>query len=321
MPLMKPASDERIERLINRLTARHRLVWAARIYGHWLEHRYRDANDRSSPTTVQLWRYGRLLRDAGDYASGADVFRRMSTMLSQPGAGPEFLLQRGFDQWAHCLDAMGLHQSAAETHALGRRAASCKQREREEDGQQLRTLSPSRLLVPVASRITFIMSLAWESSDRGLNLFEDAGFLTLRDRFRTADNPGGWLHLEAKAPAERNPSYPHVALCVRMPWRFDETAHRQAALDLINAMNFENAACSVCLDPETRQITLRSRIGFAGYNDIMEPLEDTASAQHEATLNMFAEVIGSATRWETRVAELSARLRGTEQSSKATAHD
>ncbi len=309
MQIVKPASPERIDALINRLSARNRWTWAARIYGNWLADRGRDAGESSPPSSNQLWRYGRLLREAGDNLRAAEVFRQLAALVAQKGTVPSFYLQRSFDEWARCLDASGLHQSAAETRALGRRAAARRKKEREEDGEQLRTLAPSRLIRPVAARITFIMSLEWESTSDTFDRFEEEGSLTLRDRFRAGDPPGPWLAFEARAPAERDPNYPHVAVCVKFPWRFVEAGDRQLALALVNEMNVDNAACSTCLETEGGQIAVRSRIGFAGYNDeAIEPLGDIAAAQDEATLNMFAEVLGIATCWAKRIAELSCRL-------------
>lgn len=310
MQVMKPASVERIDALINRLTARKRLTWAARIYGNWLERRGRDTGESSPPSWMQLWRYGRLLREAGDYVAAADVFRELATRVAQKGAGAAFLLPRSFDEWAGCLNALGLHQSAEETRALGRRAAARRNKESEESGEELRTLSPSRLIRPVAARITFIMSLEWEDHSDTFDLVEEDGYLTLRVRFRAGDPPGPWLEFEAKAPAERDPTYPHVAVCVRFPWRLAETGDLESVLALINDMNVDNAACSTCLEPESGQIAVRSRIGYAGYNEAVEPLNDIARAQEEATLNMLAEVLGTATCWAQSVAQLSDKLGG-----------
>jgi hypothetical protein len=100
---------------------------------------------------------------------------------------------------------------------------------------------------------------------------------------------------------------------VKLPWRFAEDADRQAVLTLVNEMNVDNAACSTCLEPDRGQIAVRSRIGFAGYHEAAGPLDDLAAAQEEATLNMFAEVLSTATGWEKQVAELSARARSYEQ--------
>jgi hypothetical protein len=313
MQMTKPASPERVDALINRLTSRGRGTWAARIYGNWLEQLRSEAGDSSPHSSIHLWRYGRLLRDAGDNVRAADVFRELATLVAQKGAGPTFFLQRSFDEWARCLDASGLHQSAKETRALGKLAAARRNKEREEDGGQLRTLSPSRLVRPVAARITFIMSLEWERTSENFDLFVEDGFLTLRDRFRAGEPPGAWLEFEAKAPAEREPTYPHVAVCVKFPWCFADSGQVHSVLALANEMNLTNAACSTCFEAESGQIAVRSRIGYAGYNDAVEPLDDIAAAQEEATLNMFVEVLGMATVWEKRVAELSTRLRGVER--------
>lgn len=316
MKVMKPASPQRIDALVNRLTARKRLAWAARIYGNWLEQLDRDASDGFPPSLLQIWRHGQLLRDAGDYVRAADVFRRLAARVSQKDAGPISLLQRSFDEWARCLDASGLHQSAEETRALGRRAVARSKKAHDEDGQQFRRLPPSRLIRPVASRITFAMSLDWEGPSTTFDLFEEDGFLTLRRRFRAGDPFGEWLEFEAKAPAEQDPTYPHVAVCVKLPWRFADGADGQAVLALVNEMNLDNAACSTCLEPKSGQIAFRSRIGFAGYHEAAGPLDDLAAAQEEATLNMFAEVLSTATGWEKHVAALSGRTRGAEQSPK-----
>lgn len=318
--MTKPASPERVDALINRLTSRGRGTWAARTYGNWLEQLRSEAGDSSPHSSIHLWRYGRLLRDAGDNVRAADVFRELATLVAQKGAGPTFFLQRSFDEWARCLDASGLHQSAKETRALGKRAAARRNKEREEDGGQLRTLSPSRLIRPVAARITFIKSLEWDSTSESFDLFVENGFLTLRDRFRAGELPGAWLEFEATAPAEREPNYPHVAVCVRFPWCFADADQLQSVLALVNEMNLVNAACSTSFEAESGQIAVRSRIGFAGYNDAVEPLDDIAAAQEEATVNMFAEVLGTATGWAQRVAELGDRLRGVEPRPQGTPH-
>jgi hypothetical protein len=199
---------------------------------------------------------------------------------------------------------------------MGRRAAARTKKEREEDGDQLRTLSPSRLIRPVAARITFIMSLEWDGTSENFDLFLEDGLLTLRDRFRAGEPPGAWLEFEAKAPAEREPTYPHVAVCVKFPWCFADPGQVSSVLALVNEMNLANAACSTCFEAESGQIAVRSRIGYAGYNYAVEPLDDIAAAQEEATLNMFAEVLGTATAWERRVADLSTSLRGVERPRK-----
>jgi hypothetical protein len=317
MQVTKPASHERVDALINRLTSRGRLSWAARIYGNWLEQLRGKAGDRSLPSALRQWRYGRLLRDARDYGRAADVFRGLAMQVTKKHEPAHFML-RSFDEWARCLDALGQYQSANETRTLGRRVAIRLKKEREEDGEQLRTLSPSRLIRPVAARITFTMSLEWDSTSENFDLFVEDGFLTVRDRFRAGEPPGAWLEFEAKAPAEREPTYPHVAVCVRLPWRFADADQLQSVLALVNEMNLDNAACSTSFEAESGQIAIRSRIGFAGYNDAVEPLDDIAAAQEEATLNMFAEVLSTATGWEKRVAEFGTSLRGVERPPQGT---
>jgi pentatricopeptide repeat protein len=309
---MKPASPQRVDALINRLTKRNRLPWAARIFGNWLEQLRDEAEEHSKPTLIHhLWRYGRLLSDAGDFIKAEEVFREMVSRQMEVDTGPVlFFLKRSFDEWARCLDALGNHKSAQETRTLGRRLAIRRQKERDEEEGQLRTLLPSRLIGAVAGRITFGMSLEWESQTDTFNLFEEDGFLTLRDRFRQVDGHNPWLELEAKAPAGRDWTHPHVTVCVKFPWHFVNAAQMVLVLARVNEMNLDNSACSTCFEAASGQIAIRSRIGFAGYNDAVEPLNDLAAAQEEGTLNMFAEVLGMAVHWESRNGELYNQLCG-----------
>lgn len=307
MPVTKPVSRERINALINCLRARNRFVWAAHIFGKWLEQQRQDASANLDPSWLNSWRYGGLLRDAGDHERAAEVFRELA-LAAQAGLTPVFFLKRSFDEWASCLDASGFHRSAQETRELGRRIATRQNREEDEKSDKLKSLPPSRLIEVVAGRISFGLSLEWDDDSDRFNLTVVDDFLTLRSRFRTVDTPGAWLEFEAKAPNEREPSYPHVAVCVRFPWNFSDSGQMELVLAQVNEMNVENAACSTCLEPESGQIAIRSRIGFAGYNDAFEPTSDFAVAQEEATLNMFAEVLGMALGWEKYVAELHTRL-------------
>lgn len=309
---MKPASPQRIDALLNRLTTRNRLPWAARIFGSWLKQLREGAKENSEPTSIRyLWRYGRLLTDAGDFAKAEEVFREMVSLQMVADTGPVgFFLKRSFDEWARCLDALGNHKSAQETRTLGRRLEIRRQKERDEEEGQLRTLLPSRLISAVAGRITFGMSLEWESETEAFNLFEEDGFLTLRDRFRPFDGHSPWLELEAKAPAGRDWTYPHVAVCVKFPWNFANATQMMPVLARINEMNLNNSSCSTCLEAASGQIAIRSQICFTGYNDTIEPLNDFAAAQEEATLNMFAAVLGMAVHWESRNGELYNQLCG-----------
>jgi hypothetical protein len=295
---MKTDSAQRIEDLITRLSDRGRWTWAARIYGAWLAD--------LSPTPLQLWRYGRLLTKANDNARATDAFRELAGRMSQPAASPLFLLQRSFDEWARCLQLAGLFKSAEETREMGARI--CARRAAEDDEQHI-SLTPSRLLLPIASRCTFSLSLEWERKAGAFQVIEEDGFLMLRDRFKLADPPATWFEFECKTPAEPHPQYPHVAVCVTLPWRFSGPGAIAAALALVNEMNLENAAASACLLPESGRLAVRSRLAFAGFNEGVAPLTDIAGAQEEATLNMVLEVVGMAAEWERRVAALSYRLR------------
>ena len=92
------------------------------------------------------------------------------------------------------------------------------------------------------------MSLEWDSTSEDFDLFVEDGFLTLRNRFRAGEPPGAWLEFEAKAPAEREPTYPHVAVCVKLPWRFTDSGQELSVLALANEINLANAACSTCFE-------------------------------------------------------------------------
>lgn len=312
---MPAASPERIDSLINRLSARRRWARAARLYGHWLDACRREAGADGSTPHPMMWKYGRLLRQAGDDAGAAAVFREMALSLSHGDgrASSSFFLQRSYEEWARCLEAMGEAKSAAQTRALGRRVAAQRARE---TGDELKTLQPSRLLRPVARRLTFGLSLEWEGPSESFDLFVEDGLVTLRRRFRYNDPPGPWLEFEARAPVEPDPTYPHVAVCVKLPPCFAGAGAVAAALELVNRINQENAACSCCLEAESGQIALRGRIGFAGYNEAVEPLLDLATAQEEATLNMMAEVVSTAIDWCGQALELAACGSGTESAAQ-----
>jgi hypothetical protein len=306
---MKPVTSQRVDALVNRLTTRKRLVWAARIYGNWIEELRHDAHEDFEPPLHNLWRYGRLLFDIDDYVRAEEVFREMvSRQMSDDSVSAFYFLKRSFDEWARCLDALGNHKSAQETRTLGRSLAIRRQKERDEESGQLRTLLPSRLIGIVAGRITFGLSLEWESATDAFNLFEEDGFLVLRDKFRQVGEGGPWLELEAKAPTGNDWSYPHVEVCVKFPWHFIDARLREPVLVRVNEMNQDNLACSTCLESASGQIAIRSRIGFAGYNDAVEPLNDFNVAQEEATLNMFAEVLGMAVHWQNPNGELYSHL-------------
>jgi hypothetical protein len=305
---MKPTSHDRIEALVSKLSVRRRWRWAARIYGDWLGAQPADGDGAAFRSPIRLWRYGRLLRDAGDMAGAANVFRELALRMAQEH-GPIFFLHRSFAEWARCLEALGSLKSAHETRALGKRIVA----QREVDlGEPLKSLQPSRLIRPVASRCTFLLALAWKSTSEAFDLVVEDGFVTLRDQFRPSETSDTWCEFEAKAPAEPEPQYPHVAVCMKFPWRFGR-ANIASALALVNEMNLDNAACSTCLEPDTGQIAVRSRIAFSGFNDGTEPMVDLATAQEEATINMMLEVIGMAGAWEASVAALNlAQSRGAE---------
>lgn len=288
---MTIASTERMHALINRLAARNRWVRAARLYGHWLDARRRDAGPDATTPAAMMWKYGRLLRQAGDDASAAAVYRDMAMALSHNPSGSLYFLQLSYDEWARCLEAVGMPELATKTRALGRRLVAKKSRER---GEVFTALQPSRLLCPVTSRLTFGLSLEWEGSSESFDLVRENGLVTLRERFRFGDPPGPWLEFEAMAPAGPNPSYPHVTVCVKLPPRFIGAEALATALELVNRINQEKPACSCCLDTQTGRIALRGRIGFAGYNEAVDPLGDLATAQEEATLNMFVAVVSAA---------------------------
>jgi hypothetical protein len=305
---IKSDSGARIEALVNRLSARKRWVWAARIYGGWLDAQRTDAQWASPPAPSQLWRYGRLLRNAGDNVGATSAFRELALAMAKPETGSVFYLQRSFEEWARCMEVSGSPRSAEKTRALGKRLTLRRARKEQEERGQLQTLAPSRLIRPVASRCTFMLSLEWESESETFSLFVEDGFMTLRERFRFSEVPTVWFEFEAKAPAEPDPRYPHVAVCMKFPWRFVTDGDRLAVLSVVNEMNLNNAATSTSLEPDSGQIAVRARIAYTGLNEGIEPLTDLSAAQEEVTINMTLEVLGMASGWHQQLAKLNAQL-------------
>lgn len=58
----------------------------------------------------------------------------------------------------------------------------------------------ARLICSAASRVTFMMSLDWESQSDAFNPQIENEHLILRERFRVGDSHDAWLEFEAKAP-------------------------------------------------------------------------------------------------------------------------
>ena len=305
---MAPHSHDRILALVNRLTARNRFAWAAKIYEDWLNDCRKDAEGICHPMPLNLWRLGRLLREAGDNASAARIFGELAMILAKPGSGPMYLLHRSFDEWARCLEACGSHKSAVETRALGRKLAAQQKRVEHENGDYLRALSPSRLIRPTVSRCTFLLSLDWDfPGDSFVPKIED-GYFTLRERFRLSEPETCWLEFEAKAPAEPDPRYPHVAVGVKFPWCFLESQSRLEVLGVVNDMNLDNSATSSCLELDTGKISVRTRVAFAGFNETTGPSGDIAAAQEEVTINKMLEVFGMASGWFQLLADLNLKM-------------
>ena len=301
---MKPSVNERILPLINRLSARKRWAWAARIYGGWLDAMRRDVDGVLYPMPLEMWRHGGLLCNAGDYVTAARVFRELATYMARPDSKPVHFLQRSFDEWARCLDACGSHKSAAETRAMGRRLAAKRKRTQDEELGHPHALSPSSLLQPTLSRCSFMLSLEWEMPGETFDPITEGKYLILRERFRFDDPQTAWFEFEAKAPSEPDPSYPHIAVCLTFPWRFVGSDNRLAALSVVNEMNLDNAATSTCLDPSTGQIAVRARLGFTGFHEDCEPYLSLSLAQSEATVNMMLEVLTMAQGWHKQLADL-----------------
>ncbi len=303
---MNKLSPEDIRSVVNRLCERNRHKWAIQIYGNWIDLRRKceeEDNLNFSLSLDDLWKYGCLLRDAKDYLKAANVFREIIIFDSRKSTKGFYEL-RSYEELANCLDAVGHHRSAVETRDLATRVESRRKEEEEEHGDGLKALKPSRLIASVASRITFSMSLGWESISDSFELRLEDKLLTLRDRFNYEDGP--WLEFEAKAPDVADCDYPHVSACVRLPWSFSGIEHLLPVFELVNEMNFESGSCSVSLEPGSSQVAIQSRICFTGYNFATPDLE---VAQGEATMNMFADVMSMGINWAKRIENLYSYLK------------
>lgn len=171
------------------------------------------------------------------------------------------------------------------------------------------TESPyAQLLGAAAGRITFMMSLDWDSGSDSFSIQVEDDFLILRESFKVGDSTDPWLNFEAKAPNDLSTASPHIEVCVKFPWCFTGKGPTELILSKVNQMNLANQGCSTCFEAERGQIAIRSRIGFAGYNNVDEPQSEVAHIQEEITLNMFSEVMSMAIGWNKHISELYARL-------------
>ena len=297
-------SPERLQSLVRRLEARQQWDRAARLFGSWLARCEVEPDPEPSRLTWQWMRYGYLLRRASRHVEAATAYRRVIALDLAGSSTSRTLLSFAFKGLADSCEAGGLPLSAKETRELGERVIANMR----VDDDPLMPLSPARLVRPAASRCTFILSIHWQQAGDSFEVSEEDGLLILRDRMSLSDQQPALLDFELKAPVEADTNYPHIAVRVGLPWRFVQPDHVQAALEVVNAMNNENAACSCCLEAETGQIAVRSRIAFSAWNEVTKALDEVSHAQQEATVNMLLEVIGTADGWSGRVADLADRL-------------
>ena len=167
------------------------------------------------------------------------------------------------------------------------------------------------LMSNAASRITFARSLDWNGESSSFNVHVEDDFLVLRESFRAGDSNDPWLQFEAKAPNDppKSTSTPFIEVCVKFPWSFSGKGKTELVLAKVNEMNLENPGCSTCLDHQSGQIAIRSRIGFSGYfSDSDEPKSHGPQIRDEVTMNMYAEVIGTALGWCKRIEDFHALI-------------
>ena len=301
---MKPADSKRIEDLILRLTQRNKHCWAARIYGGWIARPSSADRGEAPPTALEWIRFGRLLRNAGNVGEAIDAFRKSVLVTMHTGGRPEILLHTALREFADSLDSSGEKKSAAETRTLRERLVAAAKA----DEDPFKTLPPADVIAPAVSRCSFIMSIEWESLPHTQQSFEQNGMIIFRDRLRLDGNSDTWFVFEIQAPAGQDPSYPHVAVCIKFPWEFSTPLARQSALEIVNAMNLDNAATSACLEPDTGQVAIRARVAFTGFHQGAGSLADFSTAQFEITVNLVAEIISTASGWQSRVEELCRRI-------------
>ena len=306
---MKPADSKRIEDLIRRLTDRSRHKWAARIYGSWMARPRNSDSDEASPTALEWHRCGRLQHRAGNVGEAIDAFRKSVLLTMQAGGRPAFLLHAALRQLADSLDIAGEKKSAAQTRTLLQRLAATER----VDDQPMKTLLPADVITSAVSRCTFIMCIEWETSTNIAQcLIEQDGMVVFCERLRLEGNSDTWFEFEIQAPAGPDPSNPHVAVGITLPWQFSTPQAKQAALEIVNDMNLDNAAISACLEPDTGQMAIRGRIAFAGFHQGTGSLSDFATAQDEVTINLICQIISTASSWQARAGDLFGRLGDTQ---------
>lgn len=303
---MKNWDAERVNKLVERLRERARLRLAARVYQAWM-HRQVDAG---TPPGVPRWlRLGWLLRAAGQPAQAVQAVRH-AVAASGNSAGPLMMSLRNL---AECLDEAGAAKSAAQTRELRDKVAKAY----DEHPDTLKALTPAHVLLPAASRCFSMLDLEWKSAGDKLSTTEEDGMAILREQVRLGNASDAWAQFEARAPAEPDCRYPHVEICLRFPWRFCGVDDQKPVLELVNEMNLNNSAVSVCLELDTGQIAARCRVAFTGSNEgTASERPVLAGAQVEITINLMMELLTTLSGWQARVAELADRL-GNGQASRA----
>lgn len=227
---------------------------------------------------------------AGDMTAAEAAYRSVVEDVLRSSSPSQSAVHIALDRWAACQEALGQHVSAEQTRDLMR---SVLKRLDDEDAPSKR-LDPSRLLQPTASRCAFSYSLIFQSAGSDWHVSGDGEVRQLRELFKFDDHDQGWLELILKTSANSEANYPHFSCAVAFPWTLGSPEQRVPLLELINAMNVESSATSVCLMPDSGRIEVRARLGFAGFNEAQGSLSDLDWAQGEAALNLTLEVLGTA---------------------------
>ena len=298
---MQNWNAERVSQLAERLRERRRLALAVRVHTAWMD---RQAEAGSPPGRFEWMRLGRLLRAAGEPAKAAEALRQ-AVNASNSSDGPDGTLILCLGQLATCLDEAGDSKSASETRTLRDRVA----RSLREDPDAMQAIAPAAALLPAVSRCTEMMAIEWQSGIHELSTIEEDGFAVFRDRVRLNNEHRTWAEFEAKAPVDPDCRYPHVELCARFPWWFAGTADLTPALELVNDMNLGNSAVSACLEPDSKQITARCRVAFAGFNQDTAHQRPALGQVHvEITINLMLELMNTLSGWQERIAKIAQRL-------------
>jgi len=291
---------ERTSALADRLKSKNCLRLAGIVLLAGLS-REREAG--REPSGAQWLQLGYLMRQAGDPAGGATVYREAALAAMKAGRYDSILVML-LHGLSDCCAETSQFRAARRIRALHDRIATAL----DDDADRLLPVDSASVLVPAAYRCTFMLNVDWQSPANPESV-EENGFVVLRDRVRLGDADAPWFEFEAKVPCGPEPRFPHVAMRAALPWRLGLADDLRPVLEVVNDLNRCYPTVSTCLEPESGQIVVHGVLGFTGFHvAARDALGRYLSVHEELVINLMLNVFHTASVGCKRVAALAQRL-------------